>query len=154
MLTVCFGGGSHLGVPCRGALSGRVEWEGGKTSSNQYPKSPWISWRRLLGQPEVGAAAKYEGPAAAVSLRMPVTKFVANLWIRYRWSISPTRFDELACIPYSRCRRTKSLCKWMKANFERSWKENLIIKINRFAIFDKQALIVRHSIIRESLSAL
>ncbi len=43
MPTVSFGGGSHLGVPCRGALSGRVEQEEGKTSSDQYPKAPRIS---------------------------------------------------------------------------------------------------------------
>ncbi len=34
-----FGGGSQLWVPCRGALLGRVEQEGGKTSSDQYPKA-------------------------------------------------------------------------------------------------------------------
>ncbi len=27
----------HLGVPCKGALIGRVQQEGGKTSSDQYP---------------------------------------------------------------------------------------------------------------------
>ncbi len=35
-----FGGGPHLGVPCRDALLGRVEQEGGKTSSDQYPTDP------------------------------------------------------------------------------------------------------------------
>ncbi len=40
MLTFSFGGGSHLVVPCRGALLGRVEQEEGKTSSDQYPKGP------------------------------------------------------------------------------------------------------------------
>ncbi len=40
MPTLSFGGGSHLGVPCRGAVLGRVEWEGGKTSSDQYSKGP------------------------------------------------------------------------------------------------------------------
>ncbi len=29
--TLSFGGGSHLGMPCRGALLGRVEREEGKT---------------------------------------------------------------------------------------------------------------------------
>ncbi len=38
--TLSFGGSSHLGVPCRGALLGHVEREGGKTSSDQYPKGP------------------------------------------------------------------------------------------------------------------
>ncbi len=40
MPTLSFGGGSHFGVPCRGALLGRVDREGGKTSSDQYPKGP------------------------------------------------------------------------------------------------------------------
>ncbi len=40
MPTISFGVGSHLGVPCRGALLGRIEREGGKTSSDQYPKGP------------------------------------------------------------------------------------------------------------------
>ncbi len=35
-----FGGGSHLGIPCRGALLGPVEREEGKTSSDQYPVDP------------------------------------------------------------------------------------------------------------------
>ncbi len=30
----------HLGIPCRDALLGRVEWEEGKTISDQYPKGP------------------------------------------------------------------------------------------------------------------
>ncbi len=34
-----FGGGSYLGVTCGGALLGRYEQEGGKTSSDQYPKA-------------------------------------------------------------------------------------------------------------------
>ncbi len=38
--TLSFGGGLHFGVPCRGALLGRVEHEGRKTSSDQYPKGP------------------------------------------------------------------------------------------------------------------
>ncbi len=38
MPTLSFGGGSHLGVPWRGALLGHVEREEGKTSSDQYPK--------------------------------------------------------------------------------------------------------------------
>ncbi len=43
ILTVSFGGGSHFGLPCRGAVLGRVELEGGKTSSDQYQKGPRIS---------------------------------------------------------------------------------------------------------------
>ncbi len=35
-----FGGGSNIRVPCRGALLGHVEREGGKTSSDQYLKGP------------------------------------------------------------------------------------------------------------------
>ncbi len=34
--TLSFGAGSHVGVPCRGALLGYVEWEGGKTSLDEY----------------------------------------------------------------------------------------------------------------------
>ncbi len=45
MPTLSFGGGSQLRVSCKGALLGRVERERGKTSSDQYPKGPWISWR-------------------------------------------------------------------------------------------------------------
>ncbi len=33
-----FDGSSHLGVPFRGALLGRIEQWGGKTSLDQYPK--------------------------------------------------------------------------------------------------------------------
>ncbi len=40
MPTISFGGGSALGVPFRGALLGRVEREGEKTSSDQYLKGP------------------------------------------------------------------------------------------------------------------
>ncbi len=40
MPTLFFDGGSHLGVPCRGAILGRVEREGGKRSLDQYPKGP------------------------------------------------------------------------------------------------------------------
>ncbi len=46
-----------------------------------------------------------------------------------------TRFGEQANIPYSRCGRTKAPYKGMKADFERSWKERLIMKINRLALF-------------------
>ncbi len=41
--TLSFGGCSHLGEPCRGALLGRFEQEKGITSSDQYPKGPCIS---------------------------------------------------------------------------------------------------------------
>ncbi len=40
MPTLPFGGGSYLGVPCKGALLCRVEREGGRISSDQYPKGP------------------------------------------------------------------------------------------------------------------
>ncbi len=42
---------------------------------------------------------------------------------------------EKADIPYSRCGRTKAPYKGMKVDFERSWKERLIMKINRLALF-------------------
>ncbi len=35
-----FGRGSYLGVPSRGALQGRVEWEGEKTGLDPHPKDP------------------------------------------------------------------------------------------------------------------
>ncbi len=38
--TPYLGGGSHLGVPCRGALLGRIGRIGEKTSSDQYLKGP------------------------------------------------------------------------------------------------------------------
>ncbi len=38
MPTLSFSVGSHLGVLCRGALLDRFEQEGGKASSDQYPK--------------------------------------------------------------------------------------------------------------------
>ncbi len=37
------GGGSHLGVPCGGALLIRFEQEEGKISSDQYPNGSWVS---------------------------------------------------------------------------------------------------------------
>ncbi len=37
-LTRYFDSDSYLGVPCRGALQGCVEWEGEKTTSNPHPK--------------------------------------------------------------------------------------------------------------------
>ncbi len=49
MPSLSFGGGSHLGVPCRGAVLGRVELEGGKNKFGSISK-------------------RNEGPAAAVSL--------------------------------------------------------------------------------------
>ncbi len=49
--------------------------------------------------------------------------------------MSATRFGEQAGIPYSRCGRTKAPYKGMKADLERSWKERLIKKINRLALF-------------------
>ncbi len=39
MPTFSFGGGSHLGVPCRGVLLGRVEREVGKTSLDHIQKA-------------------------------------------------------------------------------------------------------------------
>ncbi len=51
------------------------------------------------------------------------------------WLISGMRFGEQAGIPYSRCGRTNASYKGMKANFKRSWKERLIMKINRLALF-------------------
>ncbi len=66
---------------------------------------------------------------------MPVTNRVANLCIRYRWLIFATSFGEQAHIPYSRCGRTKAPYKGIKADFERSWKERLIMKINRLDLF-------------------
>ncbi len=47
--------------------------------------------------------------------------------------MSATRFGEQAGIPYWRCGRTKAPYKGMKAYFDRSWKEHLIMKINRLA---------------------
>ncbi len=48
MSTLSFGGCSHLGVPCWGAFLGRVEQEGGKTSSDQYPHHVRININTLL----------------------------------------------------------------------------------------------------------
>ncbi len=66
---------------------------------------------------------------------MPVGNLADNLLIRSRWLMSATRFGEQAGIPYSRCGRTKAPYIGMKADFERSWKERLIMKINRLALF-------------------
>ncbi len=52
--------------------------------------------------------------------------------------MSATRLGEQAGIPYSRCGRTKAPYKGIKADFERSWKEGLILKINRLALFSAQ----------------
>ncbi len=56
MPTVSFGGGSHLEVPCRGSFVGRVEREGGKTSSDQYLKGLWefiqcVPWGQAISFP-------------------------------------------------------------------------------------------------------
>ncbi len=64
---------------------------------------------------------------------MPVTKIAAYLWICSRWLRSATRFGEQAGTPYSRCGRTKVPYRGMKADFERSWKERLIMTIMIFA---------------------
>ncbi len=66
---------------------------------------------------------------------MPLANLVANLWIVSRWLISAGRFGEPAGIPYSRCERTNAPYKGMKVDFERSWKERLIMNINRLALF-------------------
>ncbi len=66
---------------------------------------------------------------------MSVTNLVAYLCIRSRWLISATRIGEQAGLPYSRCGRTKAPYKEMKVDFERSWKERLIMEINRLALF-------------------
>ncbi len=49
--------------------------------------------------------------------------------------ISATRFGEQAGIPYPRCGRTKAAYKGMKSDFESSWKECLIMKVNCLALF-------------------
>ncbi len=66
---------------------------------------------------------------------MPVTNLVAYLSSHPKWLISATRFGEQAGTPYSRCGRTKASYKEMKADFEISWKERLIVKINGLALF-------------------
>ncbi len=66
---------------------------------------------------------------------MPVTCRVAHLGIRSRRLISGTRFDAQAGIPYSRYVRTEAPYKKIKADFGRSWKERLTMKINRLALF-------------------
>ncbi len=66
---------------------------------------------------------------------MPLTILVAYLSSRPKWLISAKRFGKQAGTPYSRCGRTKASYKEMKADFERSWKERLIVKINGLALF-------------------
>ncbi len=66
---------------------------------------------------------------------MPVTNLVASLGIRSKWLIPDTRFGKQAGIPCSRCGRTKASYNGMKADFERSWKKCLIMKIKRLALF-------------------
>ncbi len=53
--------------------------------------------------------------------------------------MSTTRFGEKTGIHYSRCERTKAPYNGMKADFERSWKERLTMKINRLALFAASA---------------
>ncbi len=65
---------------------------------------------------------------------MSVTNLVVNLRIRSKWLISSTRFGEQTVIPYLRCGRTKAPYNGMKADFERSWKERLVMKIIFFAL--------------------
>ncbi len=63
-----FGDGACLGVPCRGFLQGRVEWEEEKISSDPHSIGSWISRMRISGQPKVANAVRNEGPIVAVSL--------------------------------------------------------------------------------------
>ncbi len=46
-----------------------------------------------------------------------------------------TSFGEQAGIPYTRFGRTKASYKGMEGDFERLWKERLIMEINRLALF-------------------
>ncbi len=66
---------------------------------------------------------------------MLVTNLVITLRSRSIWLVSATRFGEQAGIPYSMCGRIKASYKGMKADFKRSSKERLIMKINRLALF-------------------
>ncbi len=66
---------------------------------------------------------------------MPVTNLAANLWIHSRWLECATGFGEQTDVLYARCGRTKASYKGMKAKFESSWKERLIMKTNRLALF-------------------
>ncbi len=130
MPTLSFGGGSHLGVPCKVALLGRVKRKGGKTSSDQCPKGNMNIFKAIIRSARIRCRSR----SSKGSCRMPVTNLVTNLWILFRWLISATRFCEQAGIPYSGCGRTKAPHKGMKADFKISWKERLIMKISRLAL--------------------
>ncbi len=58
---------------------------------------------------------------------MAVTHLVANLWIHSKLLISARRLGEQVGIPYSRCGRFKAPYNWLKGDFERPWKERLIV---------------------------
>ncbi len=64
MPTLSLDSGSHLGVPCRSALLGRVDRDGEKTSSDQNSKA-----RKYVDVLiEVVVVARNVGPAAGASL--------------------------------------------------------------------------------------
>ncbi len=83
-----------VGVPSNAASS---EME---NKISLCPKDRWISWMRLLGQPEVVDAARNEGPATAVSLRREDDE--GHHWIHQIGLAFATRFGELAGRTYSR----------------------------------------------------
>ncbi len=108
--TLSFDGGSHLGVPWRGARLGHVEQEEGKIKFWSVSKRPLNILQPVIRSTRNRHVCKEWSPGhcSLSSLgrwRMPVTNFVAFLWIRSRWLRSATRFGEQAGIPYPRCGR-------------------------------------------------
>ncbi len=102
------------------------------TSSGRKEKQVRINIQKALEYLEGGNEVI---PKAQSLQSFFLTNLVANLWIRSRWLMSATRFGEQTGIIYTRCGRTKSPYKGIKADFERSWKERFIMKINRLALF-------------------
>ncbi len=83
MPTLSFGGGSHFGVPCRGALEGRFEQEGEK-------KQAWISTQKARGYLEVIAAAMNEGPNVCLETAVWFFKalFFQNSYLPFTLSLN------------------------------------------------------------------
>ncbi len=101
----------------------RHEW-GGRKNLDLHPLGSWKFWTQLSGQLEVVSAAKNVGPdekgqLPALKLQMVV--------------ICNEAFCEHADMPYSRFGRPNAPNSGMKAYFERSWNEYLIMKISRLA---------------------
>ncbi len=118
---------SSVGVPSKVASSGREKKNKLGSTSKRHVNilNAVIRSARIHSLCSLSSEGRW---------RMPLTNLVANLWIPSKWLIPATSFGEQTGIPYSGCGRTKASYNGMKADFEWSWKERLIMKISRLAL--------------------